>query len=131
MSQEHRFRYDELLDNDLTQASGDGGGDALLSEANYPSHGHVRNLGFVWEDSRRLFLNYAYLVSAEYLPSERTIRLAFTTHDVTLKGIFLDDLYEALMSQVPRLIVCEDARYNATAEKGQMRVNSIDVVKLT
>lgn len=130
MSQNSRFRVDDLLDNDPTS----GGKEEAQREQplgeQYGSHGNVRNLCIVWEDGRRLFLNYAYLVSAEYRPSERTIALSFTTHEVVLKGIFLDSLYDALMGQFVRVVTCLDARYNGTAEKDQPRVNSVDAIKL-
>lgn len=131
MSQDSRFRFDDILDNDPASSNNEAKEDGQGPHERYPGHGNVRNLGFVWEDGRRLFLNYAYLVSAEYNPSGRIMLLSFTTHEVTIKGIFLDSLYAALMGQITRLIVCQDARYNSTADKGEPRVNAIEVIKLT
>lgn len=130
MSQDSRFRFDDILDNDPASSNNEAKEDGQGLHERYPAHGNVRYLGFVWEDGRRLFLNYAYLVSGEYNPSERTILLGFTSHEARIKGIFLDGLYEALMAQITRLIVCQDARYNSTADKGEPRVNAIEVIKL-
>lgn len=131
MSQTSRFRIDELLDNDPTPAQPDAASTSQTLGEHYATPGYGRNLCFVWEDGRRMFLGYAYLVSCEYAPSERTIKLVFTTHQVTLKGLYLDNMYEGLMSQMVRIIGCEDPRYNATANKDHPRVNSIEIVKIT
>ncbi len=42
---------------------------------NYATPSQVRNLCFVQPDGKRLFLNYAYLVSGEYSPETNTIVL--------------------------------------------------------
>jgi len=82
----------------------------------------VRNLCFAWPDGRKLFLNYAYLVSGEFVTDgeTNTIKLAFTSHLVTLKGYGLEELYIALIEQIPRIIEEEDARYRDTSESKTM-----------
>lgn len=95
---------------------------------NYSTTGHVRNLCFVQTDGKRLFLNYAYLVSGEYSPEANTIKLVYTTHEITLKGRNLECLFESLMSHVPRQIVAVDKRYEGTKEESEIVVNAINIV---
>lgn len=111
MSQESKTRFQQMRENDLAAK-----GTELLSSEQYAGPGHARNLCFVWPDGRRAFLNYSYLVAAEYLPEDGAIRLTYTTHMVELKGIRLENLYDELMDYIPRMIVCVDKRYDAANE---------------
>lgn len=79
--------------------------------ANYPTTGDVRNLCFIQPDGKRQFLNYAYLIGGKYDPEASEIALTYTTHIVTVKGVNLEPLFESLMVQVPKEIVCADKRY--------------------
>lgn len=128
MSQDSRFKFDRMLDNDPTELDNENG-KKQADNTQYPSIGHTRNLGFVWLDGQRLFLNYSYLVSGEYKPKESIITLSFTSHEVTLKGVLMEGLFDELMGHIPRLIICQDARYNSILEKGQTAVNEIKVIK--
>lgn len=94
----------------------------------YEQGGHARNVCFALLDGRKMFLNYAYLVSGEYLPQQNRIVLAFTSHAVTLIGLWLDDLYYAFMYHLAKHVRCVDARYNATANDGESIVNEIIIV---
>lgn len=123
MSQDSRFKFDRMLDNDPTQP------EAVQTGENYAAIGHARNICFVLADGRKLFLNYSYLVSGEYTPAEGKIVLTFTSHAVSLRGILLETLFDAVMSHIPRIIAWKDARYNAVAEKGQAVVNDIKIEK--
>lgn len=96
---------------------------------NYSTTGHVRNLCFVQTDGRRLFLNYAYLVSGEYSPEVNTIKLVYTTHEIMLKGRNLEGLFESLMGHVPRQIMAVEKRYDGTKEDSEIVVNEIIVKK--
>lgn len=84
---------------------------------NYETEGSVRNLCFVQQDGKRIFLNYAYLVSGEYDPEASIITLTYTTHVVTLRGYSLEGLYENLMNQICKNIGCVDSRYLVDNEK--------------
>lgn len=95
---------------------------------NYSTTGHVRNLCFVQTDGKRLFLNYAYLVSGEYSPEANTIKLIYTTHEITLKGRNLEGLFESLMGHVPRQIVAVEKRYEGTKEEGDTVILEINIV---
>ena len=125
MSQDFKFKFEEMRDNDPTQP--DSATDALGEK--YPGHGSARNLAFVWPDGKRMFLNYSYLVCCEYLPGSQLIQLTFTTHTVKLKGIQLQPLFDELMCQTTRIISCKDERYNQLLDKKESVVNTIQVEK--
>ncbi len=93
----------------------------------YDAPDSVRNLCFVQPDGKRLFLNYAYLVSGEYVPEEDSINLVFTTHTVKLTGHHLDALYESLAEHVPKKIACVDKRYEATEGETEAVVTGMDI----
>jgi len=92
---------------------------------NYSTTGQVRNLCFVLADGKRLFLNYAYLVSGEYSPEANTIKLVYTTHEITLKGRNLEGLFESLMAHVPRQIMAVEKRYQGMKEDVEIAVFEI------
>lgn len=127
MSQDFRSRYAQMRDNDPTGSNGETGD---TSSERYPSGSHTRNLGFLWPDGRRLFLNYSYLVSGVYEPATGAILLEFTTHKVQLRGVRLDQLIVELHEHVPKVINCADARYNGLDEAAYV-VNDIQVEKST
>ncbi len=126
MSHGFKFKYDEMRSNDPTDRSAQGQ-TSETKEENYWSGGNVRNVCFVMLDGNMIFLNYAYLVSGEFMPPENRIILSFTTHVVVMDGVFLEGLFKELMNHVPRFIVCVEPRYNVAYEKDQPIVNSINV----
>jgi len=93
---------------------------------NYATPSQTRNLCFVQPDGRRLFLNYAYLVSGEYSPEANTIKLIYTTHEITLKGRNLEGLFEILMMHVPRQIVMLEKRYESISAESAVHEISIN-----
>lgn len=95
---------------------------------NYATPSQVRNLCFVQPDGKRLFLNYAYLVSGEYSPEANTIKLIYTTHEITLKGRNFEGLFENLMTHVPRQIVAVEKRYEGTIEEMATVVFELNIV---
>ena len=96
----------------------------------FSTPGHVRNLCFVQPDGKRLFLNYAYLVSGEYKPEENIVVLTYTTHEITLKGRSLTDLYNSLMAHMLKQVVAIDKRYEATKETTEPIVFEIAITKV-
>ncbi len=126
MSQSFKFRYDEMRENNPGESQPQTH-DASDGDMFYPSGGGVRNVCFVLLDGKRLFLNYAYLVSGEYNPDESLILLAFTTHGILLKGIRLQTLYEQFMQQLNRVVACVDERYNHLQGETAPVVNHIKV----
>ena len=101
----------------------------IPKEDSYTIHGNTRNVCFVSLDGNRMFLNYSYLVSGEYVPEDNIIVLGFTSHTLTLKGIHLEPLFYEFMQHLPRQILCVDDRYNVVSEKDSPIVNEIGVKK--
>ena len=126
MSQSFRWKYNEMQNGDPTKQNDETERD--VSEDRYIAPSYARNICFVLADGRRLFLNYGYLVSAEYLPEDGMIILSFTSHIVTLKGIHFEKLFYDLMQGYPRQIVYQDARYNDAEETDKPIVNEINVI---
>jgi len=106
MSQRFRFKLNEKDVNKAEQ-------EETEKSETHLTESPVRNLCFVWPNGKKKFLNYAYLVSGEYLPEENLIKLAFTSETILIKGERLEGLFEQLLDHEPRRIVCGDARYNA------------------
>ncbi|WP_345948864.1 hypothetical protein ABDD95_18630 [Mucilaginibacter sp. PAMB04274] len=78
----------------------------------YKVQSSVRNVCFVWPDGRMKFLNYAYLVSSDYLPENGLVRLTFTSATIELKGVKLQTLFDKLLFHLPIRIISQDERYN-------------------
>ena len=125
MSQGFKLKYDSLQNNtDMESPNTNEGFPAGLL---YESEGPTRHVCFVRLDGSRIFLNYAYLVSGEYIPDTNMIVLAFTTHLVTLKGVHLEALYYQLMKQSNKQIICIDERYNDVQGDNAAIVNQIEI----
>ena len=92
---------------------------------NYTEAGHNRNICFVWLDGKKIFLNYSYLISGEFSPSEGSITLNFTSHAFIIAGLNLEALFYDIMNQITRQVVCIDRRYNDIQEENQPIVNEI------
>lgn len=73
----------------------------------------VRNLCFVWEDGRRAFFNYAYLVSIDMVLTDNLneMLLYFSGHIVTLKGYQLSPLFDLLFDHSLKTIRARNPRY--------------------
>jgi len=101
---------------------------ALGNEGNRNHHAtpaNARNVCFCWPDGRMKFINYAYLISGEYVPESGTIVLRFSTELVELNGSHLLPLFNELMQHLPKLVKCSDARYNATLQESETVINDI------
>lgn len=122
MSQDFRNRFGMMQDNDPTGQQQD---DTVKER--YPAQSHARNLVFVLQDGRRVFLNYSYLVCTEEQPDTDSLLLHFTTHTVTLTGKGLDALFLDLSTHTPRIIACTEPRYELLTD-GQAIVHQINVM---
>ena len=120
MSHEFKLKYDELKDNDPSSKE---------EEKNYFAPSSTRNVCFVQTDGKMLFLNYAYLVSGEYLPEDNTIILCFTSHTITLSGVSLASLFKEFLDHIPRTVQCTDDRYNTLDEENSSVINKIEILK--
>lgn len=125
MNHGFNLKYNQMKDSNPADSS-----DPALDQS-FESQGHARNICFIQSDSHCQFLNYAYLVSGEFLPQDNTIILSFTSHTVILKGIHLKALFTDLQFHIPRQIACTDSRYNTLSEKESSIVNEIQIIKST
>lgn len=128
MSHGFKLRFDEMRESDPTNS------DSTKQDENelfYQSSGHARNVCFVWSNEKRLFLNYAYLVSGEFNPNEEKnlITLTFSSHTVSLHGYNLETLFTALMEHLPRIIFEVDSRYALGSELRDVIIVEIIVEK--
>ena len=79
----------------------------------YDAHSHVRNVCFIWEDGRKAFFNYAYLVTGDLIVhnSIDALVLSFSSYTVTLKGYNLLPLFNALLEHSAKTISAVNPRY--------------------
>lgn len=124
MNQDFRSKLDKMLENDPSPSSQG----LPQTQDNYPDTSYARNLCFVLGDGCRVFFGYGYMVSCAYNPEANTIRIAFTTHAVTIEGHNLMQLYENLMNHTARIITTSDERYNSL-NKGQCLINTITIAE--
>jgi hypothetical protein len=118
MSQDFKFKFNQMRENDPTQ-----------EQQTYAGESHVRNVCFFQPDGKAVFLNYGYLTSAQYDPTESCITLFFTSHTVILKGANLETLFQEFFSHIPKSITCTDERYNEI-EKHSYIINEMHIVKV-
>lgn len=113
MSQDYKLRYDQIREGDPTKPNTPAPSkkDELMEVYQTPSH--ARNLCLVWLDGRRMFFNYAYLVSGEYSPNseKNVILLHFASYMVQLQGYCLEDLFMEILEHSPKMIMQVDERY--------------------
>ena len=75
----------------------------------------VRNLCLIWDDGRRAFFNYAYLVAGDLSVQDdiNALLLSFGSYTVLLKGYNLAALFDALLEHSPKIITAINPRYIA------------------
>jgi hypothetical protein len=120
MNQEFKLQYDFLGDNDQKKSE---------AETKHKSESYARNVCFVHLNGKMLFLNYGYLVSADYDPEDNSITLNFTSHTIILRGSKLDSMYLEFFHHIPKVVSCLEERYNQT-ENERPVINNIEVEKL-
>lgn len=76
----------------------------------------VRNVCFAWLDGRRMFFNYAYLVSVDLdiQKPENCVTVCFTSHTIILHGYNLAVLFDLFMNHNPKVIAETHSRYTVT-----------------
>lgn len=124
MSQDSKLRYDQMRGNNNFDADDS----AIKSQdKNYSVVGNNRNICFVTGTGEALFLNYAYLVSGKFDPTENSIILKFTTHEISMKGKDLQQLFFQIMNQLPRVIETKNERYSVLSEESETQVFIISI----
>lgn len=104
-------------------------GDVIGSTEWHEADSPVRNLCLVWEDGRRAFFNYAYLVSVDLVLTDRlnVMQLYFSGQVVTLKGYQLGVLFDLLLTHTPKMITASNPRYCVDQENKNSYVTEISV----
>lgn len=119
------FAQDEVMDT----ASDNPTGYAAGSTEWHDTDSRVRNLCLVWEDGRRAFFNYAYLVSVDLALTDNldVMLLYFSGHIVTLKGYQLSPLFDLLFDHSLKTIRVSNPRYQVD---GQTQISLVTEILL-
>ena len=111
MNPEFKLRFDQMRQGDPSRSDSQN----VTDGDNGVSHptGYARNLCLVWPDGRRFFLNYAYLIGAEFNVGEdmNQISLNFSSYTAILKGYGLEPLYMQLLDHLPKIVFAIEPRY--------------------
>ncbi|MFM1998487.1 MAG: hypothetical protein RL204_434 [Bacteroidota bacterium] len=122
MSQDYKSFYQQMKDN-AAETSNEN--DAKATE-HYPSPSNTRNIIFEWADGRKLFLNYAFLISCELSKDNDRVILTFTNCTIHVDGIKLQLLFDQLNSQIVRVVKETNSRY-AQLESEQAVIKTISM----
>lgn len=126
-----KFKYDEVKDRNKPQSDPETKTDVEdIDILQYKTISSNRRLCFVQADGTRKALSYGYLSSLDYDPKESLITLEYTTrYTVTIKGTNLEDLYEEIMHEVARVIICSDKRYEDMDSTSDVSITEINISK--
>ncbi|QDK82619.1 hypothetical protein EXU85_30030 [Spirosoma sp. KCTC 42546] len=119
------FAQDEIVDTATDKPV-----DAQVDRAElYDTDSSVRNVCFVWENGRKAFFNYAYLVSVDLVITEtlNEMLLYFSGQIVTLKGYHLGSLFDLLLNHIPKTITATNPRYHTNGQTTDTIVTDIIV----
>ncbi|MEA5402095.1 hypothetical protein VB776_04160 [Arcicella sp. DC2W] len=113
MSQDYKLRYDQIREGDPTKPNTPAPSKKDESMEVYHTPSHARNLCLVWLDGKRMFFNYAYLVSGEYSANgeKNIILLHFSSFMVQLQGYGLESIFMSILDHNPKVITMTDERY--------------------
>ena len=123
MSQDYKNFYQQMKDN-AAETSNENEDKAT---DHYPAPSNTRNIIFEWSDGRKLFLNYAFLISCELSKDNDRLILSFTNCTINIDGVKLQLLFEQLISQMVRVIKETNSRY-AQLESDQAVIKAISMV---
>lgn len=113
MSQRFNPKIEEMKQNSPAASGYEPETEVKDYDPDYPTYGNVRNICFAWPDGKKMFLNYAYLISCAYNAEESSLAIVFSTHSVAARGVNLEPLFFRIMGQKVRLLQCTDPRYNS------------------
>lgn len=119
-----------LAQDEATSTASDGLTDKAVSTiALHDIDSHVRNLCFVWEDGRRAFFNYAYLISVDLVLTDNLneMLLYFSGQIVRLTGYQLRTLFDLLIDHMPKTITANNPRYYIDGQMWEAFVTEIQV----
>jgi hypothetical protein len=124
MNQKYKDKYEELRNNDIGQKE-------PISDKTehefYETPGNSRMITFAWQDGRKLFMNYAYLVCGELIEDGESsiITLTFTTHTISLKGHLLENIFVSLIHQNAKILTEIYPRYKDNKSSEQSPILEI------
>lgn len=127
MSQDFKLKFDGMRNNNPAAPEDSSLGDEVGENEFYPTSGNSRNLCFAWADGKLMFLNYAYLVSGEFISETNILSLTFTTHKVTIEGSNLVELFKNLANQSMRKLECANERYAPINTQAKFIIKTIIV----
>lgn len=129
MSQDFKLRFDRMRNGDPTKSNTPAPSKKDESMEVYQTPSHARNLCLVWLDGKRMFFNYAYLVSGEYSANgeKNVILLHFASYMVQLHGYGLEALFMSILDHSPKIITMMEERY--MLDNSEMVVTGISVEK--
>lgn len=113
MSQDYKLRYDQIREGDPTKPNTPAPSKKDESMEVYQTPSHARNLCLVWLNGKRMFFNYAYLVSGEYSANgeKNIILLHFSSYTIQLLGYGLESVFMSILEHSPKVITMTDERY--------------------
>lgn len=94
----------------------------------YNTRSNARVLSFVLLEGLHYSVNYSYLIDGKFNPEDELIELQFTTSTVKLKGKNLLGLFEQIMAQMRKTVVCVESRYAATLKENAIVVFAIEII---
>ncbi|MBD2705659.1 hypothetical protein IC229_33940 [Spirosoma sp. BT702] len=123
------FRANFIQDEIKDTASNNLPGYAVANTELHDNDSSVRNLCLVWEDGRRAFFNYAYLVSVDLVLTDNlnVMLLDFGGQNVTLKGYLLGLLFDLLLNHIPKTIIAGNPRYYVSRQSQDYIVTEISI----
>lgn len=95
----------------------------------YNTRSNARVLSFILLDGVHYSVNYSYMIDGRYNPEDNMIVLQFTTSTVSLKGQNLLGMFEQIMAQMRKTVVCIESRYSATLVESAIAVFEIEVIQ--
>lgn len=123
-----KYKFDKFNESDPSK-KGDAKAEEIKDILRFDGAAHLRNLKLVDASGKHGSFNYSYLMSGEYLPDESAIMLFFTTHNITLKGSNLENLFDDFMNHIVKQVTCLDKRYIKTKNDGDEYVSEIFIKK--
>ncbi len=93
------------------------------------STGETNTINFIKADGSQQVFPYSQLITVwtEHTEEENVIKVFFATHLVTIKGLNLNVIYEALTSQNLLSMMAQDERYLKARDQKKAFVKGIEI----
>ena len=125
----HEFQENFGAVEPVADSRSDDADDLTDTLALHDSDSTVRNLCLVWQDGRKAFFNYAYLVAVDLTVQNEinTLVLSFGSYTVLLKGYHLRIIFDLLMCHSLKTITASDIRYITSNHEHKFFITEIFV----